>query len=270
MNRQSFDGSVLFEHRFWLQILGDHARFIYNSLSPKEVETIKTAQEFISIFDQLSAEARKYLFSAQLDILTQQACNQAKKLRAFKLGIINRQLTGNIQIHLAPTFVNHMVNELEEYLRVIDHLEKQELPIFSPVHLHLLWLLDAIGHASYITSSLDEVEKQLTRISIDFSKVFDDLYSKAVEMAGLFRTGLNQFPALSFFNSQAEHQIKYFSDFLNELQQLILSKKASSILTPLVTDHMLREECYYLMKLAMVSEIKNPTCDPTKPRIDDD
>jgi hypothetical protein len=25
------NGAALFEHRFWLQILGDHARFIFNA-----------------------------------------------------------------------------------------------------------------------------------------------------------------------------------------------------------------------------------------------
>jgi hypothetical protein len=32
---------ALFEHRFWLQILGDHARFILNALSPKEKKILK-------------------------------------------------------------------------------------------------------------------------------------------------------------------------------------------------------------------------------------
>lgn len=33
-----------------------------------------------------------------------------------------------------------------------------------------------------------------------------------------------------------------------------------------MADHMFREECYYLTKLAMVAGTKNPTCDSTKPR----
>ena len=33
-------------------------------------------------------------------------------------------------------------------------------------------------------------------------------------------------------------------------------------------NHMIREECYYLTKLSMVSHIKNPECDPTKSRIE--
>jgi hypothetical protein len=34
-----------------------------------------------------------------------------------------------------------------------------------------------------------------------------------------------------------------------------------------MADHMAREECYYLMKLAESTEVvKAPYCDPTKPR----
>ncbi|NOU92561.1 DUF2935 domain-containing protein [Paenibacillus sp. LMG 31456] len=29
------DQGALFVHRFWLQILGDHSSFIWNTLSPK-------------------------------------------------------------------------------------------------------------------------------------------------------------------------------------------------------------------------------------------
>ncbi|GAB6889346.1 DUF2935 domain-containing protein [Geobacillus stearothermophilus] len=37
--------------------------------------------------------------------------------------------------------------------------------------------------------------------------------------------------------------------------------------SPLMADHMAREECYYLQKLAETTgEVKAPACDPTKPR----
>ena len=44
---------TLFEHAFWLQILGDHSRFILNALSPKETDFIDKANEFINLFDYL-------------------------------------------------------------------------------------------------------------------------------------------------------------------------------------------------------------------------
>jgi hypothetical protein len=50
---------ALFEHRFWLQILGDHARFIFNALPPKEAKPIEMANQFITQFDQLLHLARQ-------------------------------------------------------------------------------------------------------------------------------------------------------------------------------------------------------------------
>ncbi|AEG60747.1 DUF2935 domain-containing protein [Desulforamulus ruminis] len=268
MNNNALESQIIFEQRFWLQIMGDHSRFIFNALSPSEVQTIRIAQNFINIFDQLLAQARQPLTGAQLNALNQQAYNQTKELRNFKLSLIRRHLVEEIQIHLTPTFINHMVNELDNYLQILECImENKQPPAFSPVHLHLLWLLDAKGHAFYLSSSLDEVEQILIKRSTGFSKVFEKLYEKSVEIAGYLRTGLDQFPALSRLNLEAECEINLFSNFLQELQHLILTNQALSTLVPLVTDHMLREECYYLTKLALVSEISSPNCDPTKPRI---
>jgi hypothetical protein len=63
-------------------------------------------------------------------------------------------------------------------------------------------------------------------------------------------------------------KIRQFSRFLDKLLELDCSNKGLSTLTPLLPDHMLREECYFLIKLAEVSEIKLPECDPTRPRIE--
>ncbi|PQP91160.1 DUF2935 domain-containing protein, partial [Paenibacillus sp. AR247] len=51
---------ALFEHRFWLQILGDHARFIYNALASKEVKDVQTAASFVQWFDRLLGQARSF------------------------------------------------------------------------------------------------------------------------------------------------------------------------------------------------------------------
>lgn len=58
-----------------------------------------------------------------------------------------------------------------------------------------------------------------------------------------------------------------FKKFLEILLYKRSDKRTLGIIAPLVLDHMNREECYYLTKLATVSETKSPICDPTKPRI---
>lgn len=152
---------AVFEHRFWLRILKDHSQFIHDSLYPSETEEIKKASSFIQQFTQLlayvnSIDANNAVpFSVTVDEAVEQ-------LKQFKFHILRKQLVGNINIHLPPTFINHMVNELEEYQIVLSYLKKGEVPpIFHELHHHLLWLLDASGHAGAIHDDLDGVEQRL-------------------------------------------------------------------------------------------------------------
>ena len=107
-----FENTARFEHRFWLQILGDHSRFIYEALAPVQKEEIEKASIFIQVFDSLLDHA-KSIDSMQL---TAKAEVEVIKLREFKLELLRKHLIGKIKIHLSPTFFNHMINELEEYL----------------------------------------------------------------------------------------------------------------------------------------------------------
>ncbi|GAA3319752.1 hypothetical protein GCM10020331_027930 [Ectobacillus funiculus] len=51
---ENFETAAKFEHGFLAtNIGGDHARFIHDSLAPKEQQEIDTANKFIQIFDQL-------------------------------------------------------------------------------------------------------------------------------------------------------------------------------------------------------------------------
>ncbi|HZG71678.1 MAG TPA: DUF2935 domain-containing protein, partial [Chondromyces sp.] len=120
----SYLESAIFEHGFWLQILGDHARFIHDSLSPKEKARIQEADNYRQTFDALLARARQIRRTEEAVQLAEEAKRVSEKLRNYKLSIIRMQLENRISIHLTPTFINHMVNELEEYLRILDYLRK--------------------------------------------------------------------------------------------------------------------------------------------------
>jgi Domain of unknown function (DUF2935) len=144
--------SAIFEHKFWLQVLGDHGRFIRDSLYPSEKEKIKEAKEFVFTFDKylnavLEDEINDFSpFSLEIE-------GVVRNLREYKLSLIRHQLQGKVGIHLPPTFINHMVNELDEYMLVINYLKKGQIPpIFHELHHHMLWLLDASGHAGAITT----------------------------------------------------------------------------------------------------------------------
>jgi hypothetical protein len=268
LNIEGLRNETLFEHRFWLQILGDHSRFILNALSSKEVAEIQRAEYFINIFDELLENARREkLSNFEIDDLTLKAYRHSQEIREFKLHLLKKHLTGEISIGLPPTFINHMLNELEEYLCILKFIMTKSIPRANPVHHHLLWLLDGAGHAAAINSSLDDIEKMFKEKSRSFTKGFEDLYQKSVEMAGYLRIRQNNFPALNRLNTEAEEKMISFVNFLEIIEELRLKKELLGTINPLIPDHMLREECYYLTKLSLVSEIARPDCDPTKPRI---
>jgi hypothetical protein len=265
---KTFHKEALFELHFWLQILGDHGRFIHDSLAPSETESIQTASYFITQFDQLLSASKKSLNEEALLNLLKESRATSEKIRSFKLMLLKEHLVGKIKISLPPTFINHMVNEVEEAIRLFASLEKGQMPqAVHPLHHDLLWLLDAVGHAGAIDSNLDDVEKMLKKTSRTFKKDWEAYYLKAVEMAGYLRANVMKFPALEKFHKDIDLEMKLFKVFLNELEAMGLTKEVLGTLTPLMADHMAREETYYLLKLSETTDLPPPKDDPTKPRV---
>ncbi|WP_313238332.1 DUF2935 domain-containing protein [Sporosarcina ureae] len=266
---KSLQDDMAFELRFWLQILGDHARFIHDSLAPDEVENIETASYYIQLFDGLLAKVKGDLDTPSLRTVAQDTLKASEDIRQFKLLLIQQHLVGNIKISLPPSFINHMVNEVEEAIRIFRCFAKGDTPpTVHPLHHDLLWLLDAAGHAGALDANLDSVETKLKKKSEKFMKEWEAFYLKAIEMAGYLRTNIMKFPALAKFHQDINLEMTIFRAFLRELEEMDLKKETLGTLTPLMADHMAREEIYYLMKLAESTDIPSPKGDPTKSRVE--
>lgn len=269
MAEQDYLQAALFEHRFWLQIFGDHARFILVNLAPQETAEIQRAAQFKGVFDALLDRARGALNATELASLNQEANRAAQELRQFKLHLLSRQLDGQIAVGLPPSLFNHMLNELEEYQSILASLLAGEAPaVLHPLHYHLLWLSDAAGHAAFADGRLDDTEAELHDMARRYEDHFNKHYLKAVAMTGFLRTGLTDFPSLDRFNRQADSETDLFRRFLLELRDSILKKEVLGTLPGLAADHMAREECYYLTKLARAAGLELPDCDPTRPRVE--
>lgn len=261
--------ATLSEHRFWLQIMGDHARFIFFSLAPTETEYILTAQEFIIMLDELLKQSHDQLSQDDLVQLNQKVFNTICRLREFKLELLRMSITSDLKSHLPPTFINDMINELEEYQLIINAVMKGQSPLFHPLHYHIIWLTDAVGHAASISSALDPVEKEMIAKAFDFEMQFHDLFFKSFIMNGYMRTQLKQLPSLERLNNEVNVRIIDFIEFLDNLRDQRMDQKVLGTLMPLMADHMSREECYYLWKLSQTTDnIRQPDCDPARPRIE--
>lgn len=264
---QSFE-TTLMEHRFWLQVMGDHGRFIFFSLSPNEVEHLQRSQDFIISFDDLLNQVTNSSNKEELELISKQISQLILQFREYKLFLLSESLTANIKIHLSPSFINDMLNELEEYLTILQLTKDDNTILFHPLHYHLLWLTDAVGHAASVLANLDFTEKDLIDKASSYEMKFTDLLLKATMMRGFLRTELADFPALNRLNKQVEILIISFKDYLEDLRDQRMDGRVLGTLSPLIADHMAREECYYLWKLSQSAGLtKRLDCDPTRPRI---
>lgn len=269
MNINSTIEALLFEHRFWLQILGDHSRFILFSMPPSETELIITAQEFILLFDQLLKTAQQFLSEQELADLTKSAYEAAYRFREFKLELLVMTLDSDRAIGLPPSFLNDMLNEIEEYLNLMVAMHNNVPLLQHPLHYHMLWLSDAAGHAASVSASLDLCEQELIRQACRYESLFQDLYYKALLMNGYLRTQLKQFPALTRMNEQSTAAVTDFTEFLDSLRDQRIDQRILGTLHPLMADHMSREGCYYLYKLSAITRTaRRLDCDPTRPRLE--
>lgn len=269
MNPYNANDTIFLEHRFWLQIMGDHSRFIFFTLAPTESEYILTAQEFIILFDQLLTQAQKQLSASELNDLNRKAYDATYRLREFMIELLSMTLSSDLKSHLTSSVYNDMLNELEEYLFNLNLLMLDQNTLQHPLHYHMLWLNDAIGHAAIITAELDPAEKDFIDKTYRFEMLFHDLYYKALTLNGFLRTAISDFPALDRLNEQVSDAMNSFAEYLESLRDQRMDGKILGSLMPLMADHMARETCYYLWKLSQTTKnVRRPECDPARPRLE--
>jgi hypothetical protein len=81
------------QNRFWLQILGDHSRFILNATPSYEPEIVDEANYFKELFDALLDRSISSLTDQNLMNHNMQSLDAAYEIRTFKLNILKSILT---------------------------------------------------------------------------------------------------------------------------------------------------------------------------------
>ena len=232
----------------------DHTEFILTALSSREIEAINTAKFMQNGFNSIWNEAGSMMRVPEPKAVTG-LLNRSKamvlSMIGFKRALLQRLLKCEIELNLTPTFVNHMINEATEFYRTLCTIQSN-IPFnktMENIRLHKIWMPDAAGHAANIAAELDAVETELVREAEDFRKIFDNLFIKANELGLMLeRTGLEN-GALRYLNEEVHKAMGKFIVFLEKILRLRQQCKALGVLKPLVPDHMIREERYYLSRL---------------------
>lgn len=195
--RNTFVSDARFEHSFWLSVLRDHTDFIRQSLSPLEQEAIAQAnrlhQEALLLIEQFAhvkGVEEMRTFSLRM-------VESTTRLLHFKQMLLDRQLAGEITVHLPPSLLDHMIREGQEYLQVIAQLLHGRYLEGAPLAIHEanLWLSDGSVHAALIRNYVDPQEQDIFESAHKWKTEFDALYLHLQEMQTKLRTNVRWTPS---------------------------------------------------------------------------
>lgn len=234
------------EHHFWLKMLSEHGILIYDHLSPHERQWIRTTEDFINRYASLARDVSMGLPWSYEDAL--ELCRQ---FRTYKLALQRLRLDNAIILNYTPPVFNGMINELDEYTRLLTALVAGREPEAMPVFHHLfLWLPDQVGHAYLLANDLSTVELHLIQRTEQFRAEFNALYLTAVQMAGLARSAGPDFPALVRHVQDVARHVRDFYMLVQEADLLYSQRSLVSKVTRVLLQHHFPESRYFLQKLA--------------------
>lgn len=242
---------------FWSGIMRDHGEFLITGLSSREPESINTADAFKNEFARLREKAQKALYSGtavSIPMLVSRTMTALTNFIAFKRIVLRRLLQCDIELNLPPTFVNHMINEAMEFYRTLCLSTSPASVNWTAenIQLHKIWLPDAAGHAASIAADLDPTETALIKEAEEFKNAFNHLFIKADELGKMLERSCLADGSLAGLNEQVKKKMQEFIHYLEKVKKLRVECKVLGVLKPIVPDHMLREENYFLTRLKKV------------------
>lgn len=240
------------EVAFWRSILADHAEFARDGLGPEEKAAVERAEGL-----------RRRLAEPPEGRRAETTVAEAQELIAFQRQLLHRLLAGRVVLHLRPVDLSHMIKEAEEFLRLAGVLPLPSSPVGRLLHLHWFWLEDAAYHSPFIALALDPAERVLSERYRCFEKLLLDLSLKARHQAEvLIQTGYGP-AAVRELTRESRRATESHVAELERLKEDILRCELEIDAKPVVPDHMIREERYYLNQaLRLAAEALPPVAGP--------
>lgn len=242
-------------YKVCLRILQDHMIFI----DKRSKIYANEANQYLNRILQLK---REVTYPIRPEKINNQVIDVIEDVRNFKRNILADLLSGPPQIQLPPTFISHMLNELEKFRFMFYYFKAHgELPPVNTLNEHKLWLLDIEGHLGGIHDNLDAVEKLLRKRLCKQQKVFKALHAKTLEFIGYIKHGVVGGNHLSQLDSDSSQAVMVYLNLVREVLQFRDSNLALGTIDSHMLLHMIFEEIYYLRLLTVAAQNYDPLPD---------
>ncbi|MBY6036896.1 DUF2935 domain-containing protein [Fictibacillus nanhaiensis] len=260
------------EHRFWLEILEDHAYFIRDYLSPSESNWVEMAKKFIVAFAELRVQLQQLPVNmkesnTEAIHFSKKAYNLAYDYFQFEGHLQRLRIENKINLNLPPSYLNGTLNENQEYLRLLSfYVKGQTAPALPLVDLLDLWLEDQVGHAALLNRSLDGIEIPLLQKALHYKTLFGSFVLQNDAIKGFLRFTPANFPSQVHFAREVAVAVVEFTQLVKYVVSLYINDEVFNQTTLRFLEHHFPEACYFLKKLSYYApDIEYPTCSLSKP-----
>ncbi|MCL1787247.1 MAG: DUF2935 domain-containing protein [Defluviitaleaceae bacterium] len=229
---------------FWTYILADHALFQSNAFSHKEAAHIETAEQFYHAFITYN-QAFSQKQSVDLHALEEETV----RFIDFKKQIVAGLLRHQVLIGFSPTFINHMINEADEFLSILRFGTCPAKTENGALYIKT-WLADAYGHARTLAAFLDLAETPSIKEAQAYKNTFGRLGKKASEMY-MIHENLGAGIDLALLKEEVTDALNGFNQLCQATGRLLDAKKIMCVgtLSSEVTNHFVNEHMYFMHKM---------------------
>jgi hypothetical protein len=256
MMQASQELTPLQEHRFWVEVLEDHARFVRDHLPPEEAEWADWAERYIDMFWKLRGLLSKVKETSAPDSPIMKAV--AKEIHSVAYGyyrlegqLQHLKLNNKLRIRLSAEYFNGTLNENQEYLRLLnDYMQGKEPKPLPLTDLMGMWLEDQIEHAALLHRILQEKGSTFAEEAL---LIHQSLVQSAAEnhsIQSYLRFTPPGFPIqLEHARATSESAVRLYQLVTRTLDSHQLQPSLSQITVRLL-EHYLPETRYFLIKLS--------------------
>ena len=158
----------------------------------------------------------------------------------FKESILEEVKKGNLFTANYPLLIEHILREAKLYRATIEELMENREPSYKDIKkTEQFWNRIMMEHALFIRGLLDPSEEELIRTANEFAGEYQELLEKAK---------MQDNKAMGMTDAALAETLR-FSKFKAAGAEGILKKEISSIILPLLADHVLREANHYIRLL---------------------
>lgn len=184
----------------------------------------------------------------QVHQLNQQALPMIRELMEFKESILREVQNQRLYTTNYPLLIEHILREARLYHATVDELLRtRQLSPQNRYNIETFWNQIMMEHALFIRGLLDPCEEELVSTAHHFSQDFRELLNQA---------NRQDCRATEYGRSGSHEKTREFREFKATGTKGILEGNVTSVILPLLADHVLREANHYLR---ILEDAEQPT-----------